>query len=216
MGQKVNPISFRLGVKGSSSQWKSQWFAKKRDYKKFIIEDLRIRQFLEERLKLAGLIDIKIERLKNQIKIIIQASRPGVIIGRGGKGLEDLKKHLIKLVTIAEPEKNLEIEVEEVKNAELSARFITNRVINQIERRMPYRRIAYRAMESVMNAGALGIRLVLSGRIAGVEVSRVEKFSRGKVPLSSIRADIDYFEKPALTRSGYIGVKVYINRGERD
>lgn len=216
MGQKVNPIGFRLGVKGSPFFWKSQWFVGKRDYQKFIIEDLAIREFLDKRLQLAGLIETKIERLKNQVKITIQVSRPGVVIGRGGKGLEELKKQLVKIVSIPEAEKNIEIDVEEVKNPDLSARFVAERIAVQIERRMRYRRVVNKAMDQVMAVGALGVKVVLAGRIAGVEVSRVEKFSRGKVPLSSIRANIDYAERPALTRSGYVGVKVYINRGERD
>jgi len=214
MGQKVNPIGFRLGVKGSPFRWKSQWFAKKDQYLDFIIEDFKIRQFLDQRLRFAGLMAVRIERLKNQIKIILQVSRPGVVIGRGGKGLEELKRELVKMVSVPDPEKNLEIDVEEVKNAELSAKLLAEKIAFQLEKRMPYRRVVNRAMESVINAGALGVRVVLSGRIAGVDVSRVEKFSRGKVPLSSIRANIDYAERPALTRSGYVGVKVYINRGE--
>lgn len=214
MGQKVNPISFRLGVKGSPFQWKSQWFAKKGKYADYVIEDLKIRKFLDQKLRFAGLMTTKIERLKNQMKIILQVSRPGVVIGRGGKGLQELKKELINLVSVPDPEKNLEIEVEEVKNAELSAKLVAERIASQLEKRMRYRRVANRMIDSVLNAGALGIRVVLAGRIGGVDVSRVEKFSRGKVPLSSIRANIDYAELPALTKSGYIGVKVFINRGE--
>lgn len=216
MGQKVNPIGFRLEVKESPFKWRSQWFASKRDYKKFILEDQKIRRFLEERLRFAGLVAVRIERLKNQIKVIIQVSRPGVVIGRGGKGLEELKKELIKIISLPKPEKNLEIDVEEVKNAELSARLVAEKIALQLEKRMPYRQVVNRAMETVIAAGALGVKVILSGRIAGVEVARREKFFRGKVPLSSIRADIDFWQKPSLTKSGYIGVKVYINRGERE
>lgn len=216
MGKKVNPVAFRLAVKNSPFTWHSQWFAKKSDYRKFIMEDKKIRDFLEEKLKTAGLINSKIERLGAHLKLIIQVSRPGVVIGRGGRGLEELKNGLVGLIDSADLEKNLEIEVEEVKNSELSAKLILERIVFQLERRMPYRRVVNKAMESVMNAGALGVKIVLAGRIAGVEVSRVEKFSKGKVSLSSIRANIDYYEKPALTKSGYVGVKVYINRGESD
>jgi len=216
MGHKVNPVGFRLAALRGPFRWQSQWFAKKSDYKKFIFEDFKIRNFLEKKLRLAGLVNTRIERLKNQIKIILQVSRPGVVIGRGGKGLEELKKQLINLVSVPEPRKNLEIEVEEVKNSELSAKLVAERLTVQLERRMPYRRVVNAAMERVIRAGAEGVKIVLAGRIAGVEISRTEKFSRGKVPLSTIRANIDYAEMPALTRSGYIGVKVYVNRGETE
>jgi len=216
VGQKVNPAGFRLPTQKGLFRWASQWFVKKGDYKKLVLEDLRIRQFLEEHLSLAGLVNIKIERLRYQIKITLQVARPGVVIGRGGKGLEELKEKLINLIDIPEPEKNLEIEVEEVKNSDLSAKLVAERIAIQLEKRMPYRRVVNKAIDRVMAAGAEGIRVVLSGRIAGVEIARVEKFSRGRVPLSTLRAEIDYAERPALTRSGYVGVKVYINRGERD
>ncbi len=216
MGRKANPIGFRLALKNSPFGWKSQWFAKKSDYKKFIMEDWKIRNFLEKRLSMAGLVSVRVERLNNRTKLIIQVSRPGIVIGRGGRGLEDLKGELLKIMNISDSDNNLEIEVEEVKNSELSAKLVAERIAVQIERRMPYRRVISRTIESVINAGALGIKVILSGRIAGVEVSRVEKFSQGKVPLSSIRANIDYSERPALTKSGYVGVKVYINRGESE
>jgi len=213
MGKKANPIGFRLGLKNSPFTWKSQWFASKNNYQDYIVEDKKIRDFLEDRLKFAGLVATRIERLDNQLKLIIQVSRPGVVIGRGGKGLEELKKNLIKIISVPEPSKNLEIEVEEVKNSDLSAKLVAEKIASQIERRMPYRRVVNKSIDAVMAAGATGVRVVLSGRIAGVEVSRSEKFSKGKVPLSSIRANIDYAERPALTRSGYVGVKVFINRG---
>ncbi|MBU2592054.1 MAG: 30S ribosomal protein S3 [Patescibacteria group bacterium] len=216
MGRKVNPIGFRLAVKNSPFGWKSQWFAKKSDYKKFIMEDQKIRNFLEKKLSMAGLVGVRIERLNNMIKLVIQVSRPGIVIGRGGRGLEDIKKELLKVISVSDSDNNLDIEVEEVKNSELSAKLLAEKIAGQIERRMPYRRVANWAIESVINAGALGVKVILSGRIAGAEISRVEKFSQGKVPLSSIRANIDYFERPALTKSGYVGVKVYINRGESE
>lgn len=214
MGQKVNPTGFRLAAWKGPFRWASQWFSKKKDYKKLILEDLKIRQFLESRLSLAGLVNVKIERLRNQMKITLQVARPGVVIGRGGKGLEELKKQLVNLVDIPEPEKNLEIEVEEVKNPDLSAKLVAERIAVQLEKRMPYRRVVNKAMDRVMAAGAEGVKVILSGRIAGIEIGRVEKFSRGRLPLSTLRANVDYAERPALTRSGYVGVKVYINRGE--
>ena len=214
MGQKVNPIGFRLAAWKGPFRWASQWFVSKKEYPKLILEDLKIRRFLEKRLSLAGLVNVKIERLRNQVKITLQVARPGVVIGRGGKGLEELKKQLLLLVGGTKSDKHLEIEVEEVKNADLSAKLVAERIAVQLEKRMPYRRVVNKAMDRVMAAGAEGVKVVLSGRIAGVEIARVEKFSRGRVPLSTLRANIDYAERPALTRSGYVGVKVYINRGE--
>lgn len=216
MGHKVNPVGFRLGFAGSAFGWQSQWFAKKGDYGKYLLEDLAIRKFLDEKLKLAGLVLVKIERLRGRLKLTIQVSRPGVVIGRGGRGLEELKRELAGIVGEKSKElaKNLEIDVEEVKNAELSARLVAQKVSFQIERRMPYRRVIGKVIDEVMAAGALGVKIILSGRIAGAEIARVEKFLRGKVSLSTLEADVDYAEEPALTRSGYVGVKVYINRGE--
>jgi len=214
MGKKANPLGFRLAIKNSPFTWKSQWFSNKKKYREYIIEDKKIRDFLEARLQFAGLVATKIERLNNQLKLIIQVSRPGVVIGRGGKSLEELKRELVRITSIPEPEKNLEIEVEEVKNPDLSAKLIAERIASQIERRMPYRRVVGKTIDSVMFAGAIGIKVILAGRIGGVEVSRSEKFSKGKVPLSSIKANIDYAERPALTKSGYVGIKVFINRGQ--
>jgi len=216
MGQKVNPIGFRLAAWKGPFRWASQWFVSKKEYPKLILEDLKIRQFLEKRLSLAGLVNVKIERLRNQIKITLQVARPGVVIGRGGKGLEELKKQLSLLVGEGKGGKNLEIEVEEVRNADLSAKLVAEWIAVQLEKRMPYRRVVNKAMDRVMAAGAKGVKVVLSGRIGGVEIARVEKFYRGPVPLGTIRAKIDYAERPALTRSGYVGVKVYINRGGED
>ncbi len=213
MGQKVNPVAYRLEIEESPFEWKSRWYADKEEYKRLALEDFRIREYLGEKLRYAGLVAAKIKRLKNKLKIIIQASRPGVVIGRGGSGLREIKDSLVELVDIQQPEKNIEIEVDEVKNAELSAKLVSERIARGLERGRHYRRTVNKAMDAVKQAGAKGVRVVLSGRIAGVEVSRVEKFDWGQVPLSTLRANIDYYQEPALTRSGYVGVKVYINRG---
>lgn len=213
MGQKVNPVGFRLEIDESPFKWKSRWYADEEEYKELALEDYKIREFLEEKLRYAGLVAVRIKRLKNKIKILIQASRPGVVIGRGGSGLREIKDKIVNLVDLPEPEKNVEIEVDEVKNAELSAKLVAERIARGLERGRHYRRTANKAMDAVRKAGAEGIRIVLSGRIAGVEVSRVEKFDWGRVPLSTMRANIDYYQEPALTKSGYVGVKVYINRG---
>lgn len=218
MGQKVNPLSFRLP---DNRDWKSRWFAvNKKIYQKFLLEDIKIRKFLMEKLKPAGIVRVQIDRSINKLMITLYVSRPGVVIGRGGSGLELLKKELAKLVSITEPEKNLELEnVIEVKNPEAVAYLVAVRVAEQLEKRMPYRRVIAKTIERVKAAGAKGVKIVLSGRIAGSEISRTEKFGdqgkSGNVPLSTLRADIDYAQVPAFTRSGYIGVKVWIYKGER-
>ena len=171
------------------------------------------------KLKIAGIVQVQIDRAINKMKIILSVSRPGVVIGRGGTGLEALKKELAKMVSITSPEKNLEIEAVEVKNPDLSAQLVAVRIGEQLEKRMPYRRVMVKTVEKVMSSGAKGIKIVLSGRIAGAEIGRTEKFGdRGKagtVPSQTLRADIDYAQVPSLTRSGYIGVKVWIYRGEK-
>jgi len=218
MGQKVNPTGFRLTL---SKDWRSHWFAAdKKLYRKNLLEDLKIRNFLMERLKLAGIVRVQIDRSINKLKITLYVSRPGVVIGRGGSGLELLKKELCRIVSINDPEKNLELEdIVEVKNPELSAYLVAIRIAEQLEKRMPYRRVIAKTIERVMASGAKGIKIVLSGRIAGAEIARREKFGdkgkTGTIPTQTLRADIDYASLPAFTRSGYIGIKVYIYKGEK-
>lgn len=209
MGQKINPFGFRL-AKMPDYGWKSRWFADKKRYRQLLLEDLKIRKFLMEKLKLAGILKVEIERSYNKVKILIYVTRPGVVIGRGGTGLEQLKKALAKMVDIPSPEKNVVLEAIEVKNPDLYAQLVANRIVDQLIRRMPPRRVVEQAMRRTMEAGAKGIRVVLGGRIAGAEIARVEKYSQGTVPLSTLRAKIDYAQVPALTRSGYVGVKVWI------
>lgn len=211
MGQKVNPISFRIG---NAYTWNSLWYANKKNFKKTLLEDIQLRKFLMEKLKLAGIVGVKIERSINKIKIIPQVTRPGVVIGRGGAGIEELKKQLTKMVSIPEPEKNLEVSPEEVKNPDLSAMYVAQRISEQIQKRMPHRYVVKKAMEKTMSAGAKGIKVALSGRIAGAEIARREKFSEGTIPLQTLRAKIDFADVPSLTRSGYVGVKVWIYQGE--
>lgn len=210
MGNKVNPISFRLGV---TKDWKSRWFGGAKNYQKNLLEDLKIRQYLLKKLRLAGISSVEIERSIHKVKLIVWVSRPGVVIGRGGSGLEELKKELVKLVTIPNPEKNMEIVAQELKVPDLSAYFVAERVAEQIVKRMPPRRVILKMADRVMGAGAKGVKIGLAGRINGAEIARKQKVVEGKVPLSTLRADIDYASFPALTRSGYVGVKVWIYRG---
>lgn len=207
MGKKVNPIAFRLGV---VYDWKSRWFRGKKDYKRYLLEDIQLRKFLLDKLRLAGITNVEIERSIHKIKIILSVSRPGVVIGRGGSGLEHLKEELIKFVSIPNPEKNLEIAIQEEKNPDLSAYFVAQRIAEQIERRMPSRRVALKMIERVMGAGARGIKIVFTGRVEGVKIARKQAYSEGKIPLTTLRANIDFASYPAFTRSGYVGVRVWI------
>ncbi|MBL7078225.1 30S ribosomal protein S3 [Candidatus Shapirobacteria bacterium] len=216
MGQKTHPIAFRLAKGNSNLDWESKWFAPKSKYPDLVFQDLKIRKFLNKRIESAGLVSVRIERMNKKIKIILLVSRPGLVIGRGGKSLEELKRELLKIVKVPSPEKNLELEVEEFKNPDLSARLVAQRISYQLQRRMRTRQVATKALERIMSVGAVGVKIVLAGRVNGAEISRTEKYQAGKVSLSSLRSEIDYAEVPSLTRSGYVGIKVYINRGEKD
>ena len=216
MGQKVNPIGFRLGPLYS---WRSNWFAEGKQYQKFMFEDIKLRKFLFDKLKLAGITQVKIDRSINTVKITLEVARPGVVIGRGGSGLEELKKLLTQKLafdTKSGKSPKFVLNVVEMKTPDLSARLVGDRIADQLIRRYPHRRAVSQALEKVISAGAKGARIVLSGRIGGAEISRTEKYSQGSVPLSTIRADIDYFEKPAFTKFGYVGIKVWIYKGEKD
>lgn len=211
MGQKVNPIGFRLETVKNSPEWKSSWYAGKKKYGQLLLEDKKIRDFLQKRISSSGVVNIRIERSTKKIKITLLVARPGLVIGRGGKELESLKKDLEKLIGRIKEKLNIEIQVEEFKNPDLSAKLIAEKIAYQLTKRLPYRRVVLSTIEKSMAAGAKGVKIILSGRINGAEISRVEKFSEGTVPLSTLRANIDYHETPSLTRSGYIGVKVYLS-----
>ncbi len=210
MGQKVNPISFRLETVKNSPEWLSSWYAEKKKYAIFLMEDKKIRDFLQKKLNAAGIVSVHIERSVKKIKLTLVVSRPGLVIGRGGKELEAIKKDVLKLISKESGKQNIDIQVEEFKHFDLSAKLIAEKIAFQLTKRMPYRRVVLSSMEKSMAAGAKGIKIILSGRINGAEISRREKFSQGKVPLSTIKSKIDYAECPSLTRSGYIGVKVYL------
>ena len=210
MGQKVNPIGFRLEAVKNSPEWQSSWFANSKKYPIFLLEDKKIRDFLQKKIYSAGIVNIKIEKSVKKLNITLIVSRPGLVIGRGGKELEALKKEIQKLLNKDTGKQSVEIQVEEFKHADLSAKLIAEKIAYQLTKRMPYRRVVLSSMERAMSAGAKGVKVVLSGRINGAEIGRREKFSQGKVPLSTIRSEIDYHECPSLIRSGYIGVKVYL------
>lgn len=213
MGQKVNPLNYRLPL---TLDWQSRWFAKgDKAYQKLLLEDFFIRRMLMDRLRPAGIVRVQIDRLITRVIITLYVSRPGVVIGRGGTGLDLLKQQLVRMVSVPQPDKNLELDVVEVKNPETSAYLVAIRIGEQLEKRFPYRRVATKAIERIMSSGGLGVRIHLTGRVAGAEIGRSEKFQQGKVPLQTLRADIDYAQLPAFTKSGYIGVKVWIYKGEK-
>lgn len=216
MGQKVHPVKFRISSGGAD--WQSRWFAKGQEYKKLLLEDVTLRAALSAKLKLAGLQGIDIERLPKEMTIRIKVSRPGVVIGRGGSGIEEIKKFIVKVLKLKLDDPSIpkiDVVVEEVKNPELSAFLVAQRIVAELERRLPHRRVVTRTMERVMAAGAKGVKIVLSGRIGGAEIARREKYATGSVPSQSLRSEIDYAQVPALLKSGYVGVKVWINRGEK-
>jgi small subunit ribosomal protein S3 len=213
MGQKVNPKVIRMGV---IYNWSSRWYDDHK-YKETLLEDFKIRKSLLEKLKPAGIAEIEIERSINSLKITAYVSKPGMVIGRAGTGLEELKiyiqKNLVKQSNVKNQLK-LDIRVEPVKEPNLDAFLVAKNVSEQLIRRLPAKRVLASTAERVMGAGAKGVRIVLSGRVGGAEISRREKLQVGTVPLSTIRANINYASSPALTKKGYIGVKVWINRPE--
>jgi len=214
MGQKVNPINFRTG---GIFNWKSLWFANKSDYSTKVLEDHKLRAYLEEELANAGLVDIEIKRSINKLLVLISVARPGVVIGKGGSNLEKIKLGIERVINVSKDKRDkarIELKVEEVKKPDLSAKLVVERIISQLLSRYPHRRAVSQAMEKVMAAGALGVKIQLSGRIAGAEISRSEKYFQGSVPTQTLRANIDYYETPAKTRSGYVGIKVWIYKGE--
>ncbi len=215
MGQKVNPIGFRLG---NTFQWKSRWYANKNDYSDQVLEDHKLRSYLKDKLSNAGLVQIDIERSLTTIKITLHVSRPGVVIGRGGSNLQEIREEIERIMTVdttqAGKKKKIDIQVEEINKPELSSKLVAERIAQQLAGRYPHRRAVSQALEKVMGAGAEGVKIQLKGRIGGSEIGRTEKYSQGSVPTQTIRAYIDYFQAPALTKSGYVGIKVWINRGE--
>ncbi len=206
MGQKVSPLLLRIGF---IRTWHSRWFAKAKDYPRFIEEDYRIRKIIKARFKHASISKIIIERLAQKIRIRIFTARPGIIIGRHGADIERLREDLNTLVKT-----EVSIDVEEIKNPALDAQLVAQNVTFQIEKRVAFRRAVKRALEQSMNAGAKGIKICCAGRLGGAEMSRTETYKQGKIPLSTLRADIDYGFAESLTTYGLIGVKVWLYKGD--
>ena len=205
MGQKVNPIGYRIGV---NKDWESKWYAGK-DYAEKLNKDLTIRKYIAKNLKDAAVSSVIIERKKNRVDITIKTAKPGVIIGRGGEDIEKLRKKISNLV-----KEEVYINIVEEKNADLNAKLVADNIAMQIENRAPFRSAQKRAIRNTMKAGAKGIKTLVSGRLNGVEMARSEGYTEGTVPLHTIRADIDYAQSEADTTYGKIGVKVWIYKDD--
>ena len=206
MGQKVNPVGFRLGVNRS---WDSIWFAKKGDYGKYLIEDYKIRQFIKKNIKNAGVSEIVIERSSKKCIVSIHTSRPGFVIGKKGSDIEKIKNKIQKIT-----QDDVSVNIKEIKKPELNAYLVAENIAQQLEKRVAYRRAMKRAMQGTMRLGAKGIKVCVSGRLAGNDIARSEWLREGSIPLHTLRANLDYSEAEALTTYGIIGVKVWIYKGE--
>lgn len=206
MGQKVNPISFRLV---RNKNWRSKWFANKKEFGNLLFEDTQIRKFLMSKPICQGTSQIKIRRMSEKVEVTIVTARPGLVIGKKGAEIDILKDQLRKLTG-----KEVWIEVEEIKRPDLDAKIVADNVAKQLERRIPFRRAMKKSMQSAMEAGALGVKVQVSGRIGGAEIARTEWYKEGSTPLHTLRADVDYAMGRAETTYGSIGVKVWIYRGE--
>lgn len=206
MGQKVNPIGFRLI---RNRNWRSKWFANKQEFGTQLVEDHKIRTYLLSKPACQGASQIKIRRMSGKIEVTIYTSRPGLVIGKKGAEIDNLKSELFQMTN-----KEVWIEVEEVKRPDLDAKVVADGIARQLERRIPFRRAMKKAMQASTDAGAMGIKVQVSGRIGGAEIARTEWYKEGSTPLHTIRADIDYAMGRAETTYGSIGVKVWIYRGE--
>lgn len=210
MGKKINPRIFRIRTTVRPG---SVWYANNQQFKKLLVSDTLIRKFLKVKLIDGGLSQIYIERAPGQLIIILQTAKPGVIIGRGGAGIEDLKKQ-IKKKFFGQEKIQIQINIQEVEKPDLSAELMVQSIKAQLEKRIPFRRAMKRALESMIRAGAKGVKIIVSGRLNGAEIARREKLVDGSMPLSSLRADIDYSRGAAQTIYGKIGIKVWIYKGE--
>lgn len=206
MGQKVHPVGIRLGI---NKEWSSVWYADKHTYADNLNADFKVREYLEEKLKKAGISEIKIERPAKNAKITIYAARPGVVIGKKGSDVDDLRKKVSDIIGAP-----AHINIEEVAKPELDAKLVAESVAQQLERRVMFRRAMKRAVQGTMRAGAKGIKVTVSGRLGGAEIARTEWYREGRVPLHTLRGDIDYATARANTTYGVIGVKIWIYKGE--
>jgi small subunit ribosomal protein S3 len=206
MGQKCSPTAFRLAVR---KKWRSKWYANKEEFGNLLAQDRKIRAYLMEKPSMAGVSWIEIKRMSGKIEVTIHTSRPGLIIGKKGSEIDVLKDELKKLTNT-----EVWVEVNEIKRPDLDAKLVANGIAKQIARRMPFRRVLKKAMETTMDASAAGIKVQIAGRIGGAEIARTEWYKEGRIPLHTLRAKIDYAHGRAETTYGSIGIKVWINQGE--
>jgi len=205
MGQKVNPTGFRTGIMVG---WKSRWYASKQEFSNLLLEDRKLRKFVKDKYKFAGIPKIEIERTRDEVKVILHTARPGIIIGRKGQEVERLQEELQNLIG-----RRINIKIEEISRPEIFAQLVAEDIAEQLAKRASFRRCMKRAMETTMEAGAKGIKIQLSGRLGGSEMARCEKANAGSLPLSTLRAKIDYGFTEAMTPQGHIGVQVWVNQG---
>jgi small subunit ribosomal protein S3 len=205
MGQKVNPTGFRTGI---MIGWKSRWYASKQEFSSLLIEDVKIRRFVKSKYRQAGIPKVEIERTRDEVKVVMFCSRPGLIIGRKGQEVERLQEELQQLVG-----RRINIKIEEVQRPEVQAQLVAEDIAEQLAKRASFRRTMKRAMDTTMEAGAKGIKIQLAGRLGGSEMARREKSIAGSIPLSTLRAKIDYGFAEAMTAQGHIGVQVWVNQG---
>ena len=206
MGQKINPTGFRLAV---SRNWSSRWYASNRDFAGMLAEDIKVREYLKAKLKNAAVSRVLIERPAKNARITIFSARPGVVIGKKGEDIENLKKELSRQLGVP-----VAVNIEEVRKPEIDAKLIADSITQQLEKRIMFRRAMKRAMQNAMRLGALGIKIMSSGRLNGIEIARCEWYREGRVPLHTLRADIDYGTSEAKTTYGVIGVKVWVYKGD--
>ena len=206
MGQKINPISLRIGV---NKDWESKWFASNKDFSKYLNNDIKIREYLFKKLREAAIASVIIERNEKRCNVTINTAKPGVVIGKGGEDIEKLRNELKKLVG-----EEIYVSIVEVRNPDMNAQIVAQSIALQIESRASYRSVQKRAIRNAMKAGAKGIKTLVSGRVGGAEMARSEGYTEGTVPLHTIRADIDYGTARADTTYGVIGVKVWVYKGE--
>jgi small subunit ribosomal protein S3 len=206
MGQKVNPHGLRIGI---IKDWDTKWYAGSKDYGTFLVEDYRIRKYIKKKLFIASVARIEIERAANKIKLNIHTAKPGLVIGKGGSGIEQLRHEVEKLTG-----KNVLVNITEIKTPEVNAQLVAENIAGQLERRISFRRAMKQAMSRAMKFGAKGIKTSVSGRLGGAEIARTEHYHEGTIPLQTLRADIDYGFAEADTTYGKIGVKVWIYKGE--
>ncbi len=206
MGQKVNPHGLRVGI---IKDWESKWYADKGEFDELLVEDFKIREYVKKKLFISGVSKLEIERAANKIKLNVYTAKPGMVIGRGGSGVEELRNELEKMTG-----KSVIINVEEIKKPELDAQLVAENIASQLERRVSFRRAMKQGIQRTMRAGALGMKTSVSGRLGGADMARTEGYSEGTIPLQTLRADIDYGFAEADTTYGKLGVKVWLYKGE--